>query len=125
MNKMYKRLLALVLVCALTLGVVPALSLPIFAVDEQENIYQSAHVDNVALDGVRDEAFLLDGRMSDDVTFGVSWNKDTLYIAVAPRQGDSALEVTVGDKKLTVTKTGKIFKEIRKNMTKLGMKIVP
>ena len=106
MNTMHKRLLVLLLVCALTLGVIPALTLPIFAVDTQKNVYQAAHAESVALDGNLDEAFLTNGKMSEEVPFGVLWNRDTLYLAVEPREGDSSLEITLGEKKLTVTKSG-------------------
>ncbi len=106
MNRTYKRLLVMVLVCTMILGVLPAITLPILAEEASGPVYQAAYAESVTVDGALDKTFLINYQMSEGAAFGAMWNRNTFYLAVAPRQGDSKLEITFGDQKLTVTKAG-------------------
>ena len=100
------RLVGIVLVCALILGILPAVSLPIFAVEQQKPAYQAAHTESLILDGNLDQKALPTGQMAEGVSFDVLWNTQTLYLVVEPREGDASLEITLGEQKLSVTKAG-------------------
>ena len=112
MNSKHKRLLAMVLVCALTIGILPALSLPAFAAGEAAAVsgpvYQAAHADAMMMDGAQDEICLTDGKLSDGRGFGVLWNRSNLYFAVESKEGDTSLSITVGGQKVTVNKNGTV-----------------